>query len=807
MKRFLSAFICVIMIFSMLPSALAATDTSNYDEANAILLSKTLKIMVGDEDGNMRLDDFVSRAEFTKIAITMSAYRNMVPPNSTTSFFKDCNFKHWAAPYVRLAVTNGLITGYPDGTFRPENTVLLEEAVTVLLKLLGFTSEDFGSSWPYGQIGIATNQHVLDNVSCQVGAELSRRDVLKLVYNTLVAQPKDAQTVDTKYLQSLNCNVYEDAVLIATNKENDGVTPGYILTSAGTFKMGNDFNHGLIGRKGDLIVVNGNDYGAFMQSEQTMQKHVVYSMIDSTVITYSNGTMSSFDIDDGIDVYRDTTKTTFGEVRGSLTSGDTVYIMKNASGNVDYITLTTDNMAGPYTVSGKSQLSSYGIDTASAIVMRDGVKSSVDAIEANDVVYYLGDINTVFAYSRKITGVYEKATPNRDMPSSVTVSGKEYTIESAVAFDKLSSNGSTKYGDTVTLLLGKDGEIADVITDTAKLSETIAGYLVGTGTKEYTNANGEPYTAMYATLIKPDGSELEVVVNKDYGNYINRIFNIEYDDGVADLLMYTGSKGVSGTVSAKNMTIGGTAVDENIEILDVTTNSSSETGAYVRTYMQRLDGVSISSSKVLYSGKNSGGKINKLILLDATGDAYMYGIVIDRNTTTAKIPNYREAKDGEDGTHIAIKDKTGNTIGYKEDDENGDYVVDGYSTDIEGTSYTVISGNSQYSTKANFGKIASTGSPVMFTASGSTVDSMKPMTNAGTVKRVGDGTVTIGNTAYLTSDNMVVYKSNLSFGISTYTVVPLSEIKGNEDKYTITAYSDKNVNSGGRVRLLIVKEK
>lgn len=794
MKRFLSAFICVIMIFSMLPSALAATDTSNYDEANAILLSKTLKIMVGDEDGNMRLDDFVSRAEFTKIAITMSAYRNMVPPNSTTSFFKDCNFKHWAAPYVRLAVTNGLITGYPDGTFRPENTVLLEEAVTVLLKLLGFTSEDFGSSWPYGQIGIATNQHVLDNVSCQVGAELSRRDVLKLVYNTLVAQPKDAQTVDTKYLQSLNCNVYEDAVLIATNKENDGVTPGYILTSAGTFKMGNDFNHGLIGRKGDLIVVNGNDYGAFMQSEQTMQKHVVYSMIDSTVITYSNGTMSSFDIDDGIDVYRDTTKTTFGEVRGSLTSGDTVYIMKNASGNVDYITLTTDNMAGPYTVSGKSQLSSYGIDTASAIVMRDGVKSSVDAIEANDVVYYLGDINTVFAYSRKITGVYEKATPNRDMPSSVTVSGKEYTIESAAAFDKLSSNGSTKYGDTVTLLLGKDGEIADVITDTAKLSETIAGYLVGTGTKEYTNANGEPYTAMYATLIKPDGSELEVVTDRNYDGFISSIMEVEYTDGIAKLSKSRKDNNVSGDVSAKNMKIGSDLVDDNVEILDVTSNSSSIKGSYVRTYMRRLDGVNIPSSRVLYSNVNISGKVDKLILYDVTGDAYSYGIVTD--VQNKSVTTYTKA-----GEHKGV-------FGYNEL-INKYFPMDGggYNMKLTHTKTCTINVNGDIYTSNDGIASAIVGSPVGISLSGTDVNSMEKVTSAGTVKRVGDGTVTIGNTAYLTSDNLVVYKSNLSFGISTYTTLPLSEIKGNEDKYTITAYWDKHVNSGGRVRLLIVKEK
>ncbi|MBQ8526480.1 MAG: S-layer homology domain-containing protein [Clostridia bacterium] len=770
MKRLICVFLTVAMIFSLPAVTFAAANTTEYDESNAILLSKTLNIMVGDTNGNMNLDNFVSRAEFTKIAVAMSQYRNMVPPTSTTSFFRDCSFKHWAAPYVRLAVTNGLITGYPDGTFCPDNTVLLEEAVTVMLKLLGYTSEDFGSSWPYGQIGIATNEHVLDNITTQVGDELKRRDVLKLIYNTLVAKPKSASDVNAKYLQSLNCNIYEDAILIATNTENDSVTPGYVLTSDGTFKIGSDFDHGLIGRKGDLIVINGNDYAAFMQSVQTVQKHVVYSMLDNSVITYSNGAMSSFEADNNIAVYQDTNKTTFGAIRSSLSSGDTVYLMKNAAGNVDYMTVTTDNMAGPYTVSGSSQLSQLGIDAGSATVMRDGVRADSSAIQANDIVYYLADINTVFAYSRKITGVYEKATPNKDMPTSVTVSGTAYTIETAAAFDKLSSNGSCKIGDTITLLMGKDGQIADVITSTAGTSEELVGYLIGTGTKEFTNSDDESYTAIYATLIQPDGSELEVITDKNYSSFINRIMTASFENGVATLTAYKkGSEKLSGLVSAKNMKLGSTAVDENAQILDVTTTSDNDPGSYARVYLQRLDGISLSDSKILYANKNTSGKIDKLILLDATGDAYSYGVITEVKTSKTKV--------GED------------------------------EYDVTGRSYSINVAGSQYSTSTNYGSAFSTGSPVALTLSGNSINTMKKLNSSGTVKKIGEGTVTVGSSTYLTADNLVAYKSNLSSGISTYTIIPISELKGNEDNYTITAYSDKNSNSGGRVRLLIVKEK
>ena len=58
----------------------------------------------------------------------------------------------------------------------------------------------------------------------------------------------------------------------------------------------------------------------------------------------------------------------------------------------------------------------------------------------------------VMAYSNKVSGIFEKATPNRDIPTSITVSGKEYTLEGSTAFNKVYSCGSFEYGDTVTLL-------------------------------------------------------------------------------------------------------------------------------------------------------------------------------------------------------------------------------------------------------------------------------------------------------------------------------------------------------------------
>ena len=89
MKNKLTAYVlCIALLLTCIPSAYAA-GTVEYSDISAQTLLKTLNIMVGDENGNLNLDNFVSRAEFTKIAVAMSQYRNMVASSATTSMFTD----------------------------------------------------------------------------------------------------------------------------------------------------------------------------------------------------------------------------------------------------------------------------------------------------------------------------------------------------------------------------------------------------------------------------------------------------------------------------------------------------------------------------------------------------------------------------------------------------------------------------------------------------------------------------------------------------------------------------------------------
>ncbi len=753
-KKYLAAVISALIVFTSVCTVSAA---GIYSTESAQTLLKNLNIMVGDESGNMNLDAAVTRAEFSKIAINASKYKNMVALGANVSVFKDCTYTHWAAPYVKVAVSNGIITGYPDGTFRPEDTVLYEEAITVFLKLLGYTDEDFGNSWPYGQAGIAANLGLNKNIDKSIGTAMSRGDVMTLVYNVLTTDSKGSTN---DYISQIDGVFYEDAVIMATNRDDTSVGANSVLTSVGTFKLSDGFDYSFVGMKGDLAVKTTGEIIAFMPYSQKSKKYVVYSKLDSSIVAYSNGQLSELDISDNTTVYNGSDKYTFANAKSSMSTGDVIYVVCDSGGSVEYLTLRTDAMEGPYTLSSYSNTwyNMFTDDASELIVMRDGTKVDISGLKTNDILYYSSDLNIVFAYSKKVTGIYEKASPNKDTPTSVTVSGTEYTIESVSAFNKLSSGGNLSYGDTVTLLFGKDGQIADVVgADGALKSSAVAGYLIETGTKVFSNSNDEGYSSKYAKLVLADGTEAQYVTKNDYSSYINSVMQVNFNDGVASLSLKRSTSGVSGAVDAENMKIGSSKVSENVSILDVSTTNKDHLGAYCATYMSRLDGITLSASNVLWYKKNNDNEITELILNDVTGDSCSYGIVTDS-------PNSSKSAGGA------------------------------YTVDINGQSFRYSGG--KYSN-------INTGSAVKVELAGGSAEALSLLNLiSGNVSKLTETCAAIKGVDYRLSGNVLAYKK---INIYTYTVIPVSELINNFDEYKITAYCDKNEKLGGRVRILVAQ--
>ncbi len=700
-------------------------------------------IMSGDPDGNMRLDDYVSRAEFTKIAVNSSSYKNSVAVSLAISPFPDVTYKHWAAPYVRVGITNGIVSGYPDGTFNPEATVLYEEAITMMLRVLGYTDSDFGASWPSGQIGLANNLDMTDDIECSVGQPMTRREVAKLVYNTLKTKMKNSQSA---LVSVFDATIQSDVTLVASSNEDSSVVSDEIFTSSGTYTIDLDFDTSGIGKKGDAVVKDSGKLVAFVpESTGNTQEYIVYSVLSDRVMAYRNGVISQIEISDDTTAYKGKSKITFGTLKSQLELGDKLIVSKSNTGSTDYVTYGKGNIEGPVTAVNQSFRETFGVDDSVA-VSRNGASATIADIENYDVAYYLRDLNMLMAYSNKVTGIYEKATPNRDVLTSVTISGTNYDLEGSAAFNKLYSGGSFEYGDTVTLLLGRGNKVADVITP-GQAADGVAGYLTETGTKSYSTGDITTSTNYYIKIVQPDGNEYEYITDKNYSDKVNSVVELSFKNGYARVVTATKSSGVSGIFNWDSKKLGSLKVSSNISVIDVAD------GAYTKLYGQRLDGINIKSDSVLYAGKNSSGEISELILNNVTNDALAFGIITSITTSG--------------------------------DNSSYEYM-------IEGSRYSVnVSGKYGAGSK---GAVKISGS----------IQKPEAMSNltavSGKITSITAAELVANNKSYKISDKVQVYERTSAID-ANYSLISINDVLNGD--YTLSAYYDKSTESGGRVRIII----
>lgn len=98
--------------------------------ANYIGYMQQFGIITGYADGSFRPDASVTRAEFAAIA---SRFETLT---EGTKSFSDVPSSHWAAKYINFAATRGWVNGYADGTFRPNNSITRAEVAAVTCRLL-----------------------------------------------------------------------------------------------------------------------------------------------------------------------------------------------------------------------------------------------------------------------------------------------------------------------------------------------------------------------------------------------------------------------------------------------------------------------------------------------------------------------------------------------------------------------------------------------------------------------------------------------------------------------------------------------
>lgn len=181
-QRILSALLIGGLLICPVFAASTFPDVDGYEEfAEAVAYVNEAGIMVGDNHGNFNPYNTMTRAEIaTLICRVLDQSDNLKLSNN----FPDVPTNHWANPYIGKAVELGIVNGYDTGKFGPSDNVTYEQAITVIIRGIGYTedAENMGG-YPDGYLTLAGELGLLDNISAQKGEAISRADIAILLYN------------------------------------------------------------------------------------------------------------------------------------------------------------------------------------------------------------------------------------------------------------------------------------------------------------------------------------------------------------------------------------------------------------------------------------------------------------------------------------------------------------------------------------------------------------------------------------------------------------------------------------------------
>ena len=481
-KRILAFLLAVSIAVSVLVLPVSAASINNTALQTAITLGA---VPTGQELGAN-----VTRGAFAKMLVSFSTYRESVDAQGTVgTLYRDVPGTSQWAPYIRIAVQQGWMNGYTDGTFRPDNAVTLEEACTAVLKLLGYKMTDLNGAFPAAQLNKAQELGLRSQLNRAQGQTMTYEDCAVLLYNALTAN-----------------------------------------------------------------TASGGAYGS--------------------------------------------------------TLGFTV-----ANGQVDTSTVLLSSLKGPFVASEGTQL-----PFAPVSVYRNDKVSESGELNKYDVYYYSESLQTVWIYTRRAAGRITAVSPSASAPTAVTVAGTSYQLGSSAVASKISSLNGGGVGEVVTLLLGMDNEVADVIT--GEEADSVFYGVVQTANRSLVEDNGADVLQKISVMCT-DGITRTVNIDKSLNYPTGWLVEISVTPE-GEQVTAIESKSVSGTINNTATALGDYALADDVQILETTSEGLAGT---VRP--SRIAGTKLNALTVRYYTLNEQGQIDRLILNDVTGDLWKYGVLDD----------------------------------------------------------------------------------------------------------------------------------------------------------------------------------
>ena len=623
-KRLLSAAMAGALALTLFLPALPAQAAGQssfvdiQDDATAVNADILRLMGVVSGTGGDRFDPagVLTRAQFCTMVVNFMQRGEEVAIHSTRTIFTDVPAGHWARGYVNLAasltVKDGegevaLVSGVGDGRFLPDDPISQAQAVTILIRMLAYTSAQAGAVWPQSYMDLAGSIGLTDGLPADYNAPLTRAQAAQLFVNALSCETAEGAV----YYTTLG-EAQEDTVLLAVNVAADtGDALGAVRTSSGTYlpRADNVSPTALQGRRGILVLSDRKEIVTFVPDDS---QSVTITLSEDAGPNYIKAGGQQYTISGDTMVY------TSGQEAGesyldsysSLYAGSQVTLFTQRGKVVAVYTASTSTPidADAVVVMGSPTAATFHQLTGGATnfnIVKNRQTIRLSDIQPYDVVTYDEMSNTLIVSDLRITCVYQNAEPNVKTPKTITFLGNELEVLES-AWD---SAQNFTLGESVSLLLTADGKVAGMAAPGADTRSTAVGMVEGGSASVFLPNGGA--MKLSGTISNADSVEGQLVI---FSANRSNLTTSRVADG----------NRAPGPFDVDEMTLGGRTVLGAVKVYEkVTTSALAPVSLSDLTGMGQIPADQISGYHA-----NSSGMVDYIVLNNVTGNAYEYGMMV-----------------------------------------------------------------------------------------------------------------------------------------------------------------------------------
>ena len=224
-RRLLSTLMAVMLVLASFTVPTFAAFTDLPEDANsyeAVNVLNKLGVINGYDDGSFKPNNNVTRAEFTAMLLRTRGMGNVGSTSLENPPFPDVTTPDvsWAIANIRTARELGIINGYDDGTFKPNNNVSYEEAVKMIVCALGYGEMGAeGAFWYSKYLMTATSLGFLEGAGGAVATPATRATIASMLYNCLEVKLAENNAITDKTILENDLKLTKNVGYISSNPE------------------------------------------------------------------------------------------------------------------------------------------------------------------------------------------------------------------------------------------------------------------------------------------------------------------------------------------------------------------------------------------------------------------------------------------------------------------------------------------------------------------------------------------------------------------------------------------------------------